>query len=204
SGSKYNTKNKGKHKNGSETSPKVGSPVSNEDFDQKNNDSNNGIDYRPNDIYLSSNNRVSVNVGGNLFETTMNTLASDQGSMLSAMFSGRFHMEKDEKGAFFIDRDPTYFRHILNYLRDGIDYIKYGGLMQQNDAILNELLQEAKFYNIRPLVDYITVLLIAFFPLFSSLNFVCAPFFFFFVLVSDYSLSLSLCIYAYVDRCVWW
>ena len=33
--------------------------------------------------------------------------------------------------------------------------MKHGGLLQQPEAIVNELLQEAKYYNIRPLVDYI-------------------------------------------------
>ena len=43
----------------------------------------------------------------------------------------------------------------MNFLRDGIEYLKHGGLLQQPDATVNELLQEAKYYNIRPLVDYI-------------------------------------------------
>jgi len=111
--------------------------------------------FNPQHVLLSSNNRVSINVGGNRFQTTLNTLSSDQSSMLSAMFSGRFKLEQDENGSIFIDRDPTHFRHILNFLRDGIEYLKHGGLLQQPEAIVNELLQEAKYYNIRPLVDYI-------------------------------------------------
>ena len=42
-------------------------------------------------------------------------------------------------------------------MRDGVDYLKKGGLLQQPEGIVNELLQEARFYNIRPLVDYIAV-----------------------------------------------
>jgi len=111
--------------------------------------------FNPDHVLLGSNNRVSINVGGNRFQTTLNTLAADQSSMLSAMFSGRFKLEQDDNGSIFIDRDPTHFRHILNFLRDGIEYLKHGGLLQQPEAIVNELLQEAKYYNIRPLVDYI-------------------------------------------------
>jgi len=111
--------------------------------------------FDPSHVFLSKSNRVAINVGGLQFVTTSNTISADQSSMLSAMFSGRFKIERDETGAVFIDRDPTHFRHILNFLRDGIEYLKHGGLLQQPDAIVNELLQEAKFYNIRPLVDYI-------------------------------------------------
>jgi len=39
--------------------------------------------------------------------------------MLSAMFSGRHELRQLSDGAYFIDRDPKYFRYILNYLRYG-------------------------------------------------------------------------------------
>lgn len=39
--------------------------------------------------------------------------------MLAAMFSGRHDLDTDSEGRYFIDRDGTYFKHILNYLREG-------------------------------------------------------------------------------------
>mmetsp|Transcript_6452 Transcript_6452/g.7005 ORF Transcript_6452/g.7005 Transcript_6452/m.7005 type:complete len:206 (+) Transcript_6452:98-715(+) len=62
---------------------------------------------------------VKLNVGGQLFTTTSTTLKAVSNSMLSAMFSGRFKLEKDTStNSVFIDRDPTYFHHILNWLRN--------------------------------------------------------------------------------------
>eukprot|EP00455_Lapot_gusevi_P027589 TRINITY_DN2926_c0_g1_i3.p1 TRINITY_DN2926_c0_g1~~TRINITY_DN2926_c0_g1_i3.p1 ORF type:complete len:160 (+),score=41.79 TRINITY_DN2926_c0_g1_i3:36-515(+) len=71
----------------------------------------------------------------------------DRESMLAAMLSGRFPMEPDENGAFFIDRDPTHFRHILNFLRDGS--------INFNEDNQLDILREAKFYQIRGLISLI-------------------------------------------------
>merc|ERR1712176_1412410 len=129
--------------------------IRNHKYSKHNNKKNGGPIFNPEHVFLSKNNRIIINVGGSMYETTLNTLSTDQNSMLSAMFSGRFKIERDENGSIFIDRDPTHFRHVLNFLRDGIDYLKHGGLLQQSDVVLMELLQEAKYYSIRPLVDYI-------------------------------------------------
>jgi BTB/POZ domain len=61
--------------------------------------------------------KIKLDVGGHIFTTTLTTLTRIQDSMLGAMFSGRHNLTKDEAGAYFIDRDGTHFRHILNFLR---------------------------------------------------------------------------------------
>ena len=66
---------------------------------------------------------VRLSVGGVLFETSITTLTKDSNSMLAAMFSGRHFTSMDGEGRYFIDRDGTHFRHILNYLRDGETYL---------------------------------------------------------------------------------
>jgi hypothetical protein len=62
---------------------------------------------------------IDLNVGGQLFSTSLTTLRSEPDSMLAAMFSGRFEAPKDKNGRIFLDRDPTYFQSILNWLRNG-------------------------------------------------------------------------------------
>ena len=90
---------------------------------------------------------VNLNVGGHHFTTSVQTLTKDSNSMLAAMFSGRFELEPYEDGAFFIDRDGTHFRYVLNYLRTG-------KLTLPEDAtFLKELQEEAEFYQIQGMLD---------------------------------------------------
>ena len=64
-----------------------------------------------NEVYFGSMAMVKLNVGGKIYKTTLATLRKDQNSMLSAMFSGRHELKKDEEdGAYFIDRDGKLFR----------------------------------------------------------------------------------------------
>ncbi|XP_068712945.1 BTB/POZ domain-containing protein KCTD14-like [Montipora foliosa] len=90
---------------------------------------------------------VELNVGGQHFTTSLLTLTKDTGSMLHAMFSGKFDTKPAEDGSYFIDRDGTHFRYILNYLRTGRLHLPADELVQM------ELLEEAQFYQIRGIVD---------------------------------------------------
>ena len=92
---------------------------------------------------------VKLNVGGKPFVTTVQTLAKDPNSMLAAMISGCLFVDFQpyEDGSFFIDRDGTYFRFILNYLRDGKLILPEGA------TFLTELKAEATFYRIQGILD---------------------------------------------------
>ena len=96
-------------------------------------------------VHFSS--TVKLNVGGHTFTTSVQTLTKDPNSMLAAMFSGRFEMKASEDGAFFIDRDGTHFRFILNYLRTGKLILPDGA------TFLKELAEEAEFYQIQGIID---------------------------------------------------
>lgn len=84
--------------------------------DREHNNSSSGVV----DDGMSASDIIRLNIGGTKFSTTLPTLRKFPGSMLGAMFSGRFAFPVvDSEGFFFIDRDGTNFRFILNFLRDG-------------------------------------------------------------------------------------
>jgi hypothetical protein len=92
---------------------------------------------------------VILDVGGETFKTTRASLARVKGSFFEAMVSGR-HQNASATGAaseFFIDRDPTHFRHILNFLRTGAVVT-----LPESDAAKEELAIEADFYGVVDLV----------------------------------------------------
>ncbi|KAL6988666.1 hypothetical protein U1Q18_014422 [Sarracenia purpurea var. burkii] len=97
---------------------------------------------------------VRLNIGGKKFCTTIDTLTQrEPDSMLAAMFSGRHTLCHDsEKGYVFVDRDGKHFRHILNWLRDGV-------VPTLKDNEYPELLREAEYYQLLGLIDGISVVL---------------------------------------------
>ena len=80
-----------------------------------------------------------LNVGGVTFETTAQTL-----SRHSSFFSEIALLEQD--AVVFIDRDPTHFRHVLNYLRGGFTH-------PASRLEIQELLAEAKSFSLDGLVN---------------------------------------------------
>ena len=93
---------------------------------------------------------MSLNVGGVRYTTSLPTLTKYPDSFFGRMFTcdgdGLIPSEKDENGAYFIDRDGQLFRHILNFLRNGElslprSFDEHKGLRL-----------EADFYQIQPLI----------------------------------------------------
>ena len=79
---------------------------------------------------------VKLNIGGTVFMTTKTTLCRHPNSFLARMLQNDPELPslkvsqkltlrcvmcslKDESGAYLIDRDPGYFKAVLNYLRHG-------------------------------------------------------------------------------------
>ena len=63
--------------------------------------------------------QVVLNVGGQRFTTTRSTLTSIKGSFFEKMFREGSNTTISSDGSYFIDRDPSSFGHILDYLRNG-------------------------------------------------------------------------------------
>ncbi|CAI5773498.1 BTB/POZ domain-containing protein KCTD14 [Podarcis raffonei] len=86
---------------------------------------------------------IELNVGGEIFTTTLSTLKKHPGSKLAEMFaSGQTKPRTDPEGRYFIDRPGTYFKYILEYLRSN----------QVPTNCVQEVYKEALFYDIEPLV----------------------------------------------------
>ncbi|KAM9359405.1 SH3KBP1-binding protein 1 [Symphorus nematophorus] len=87
---------------------------------------------------------IHLNVGGKRFSTSRQTLTWVPDSFFSSLLSGRISTLKDETGAIFIDRDPSLFATILNFLRTKE--------LHPRSINVHMLMHEAEFYGITPLV----------------------------------------------------
>ncbi|KAF2077706.1 hypothetical protein CYY_001023 [Polysphondylium violaceum] len=86
---------------------------------------------------------IILDVGGKKFKNTKSTLRKIPGSYFDVMLSGEIDIKPmiDKPNTYFIDRDPTYFSYILNYLReDGKVFI--------NDYLRLEIRKEMLFYRL--------------------------------------------------------
>ena len=76
---------------------------------------------------------VYLNVGGVVFTTRRSTLLDSQ-----SFFSGAVRANP-ECTELFVDRDPTFFRHVLNWMR-GVRFLP------EEECVLRELLFEADYF----------------------------------------------------------
>ncbi|CAL2033953.1 unnamed protein product [Caenorhabditis brenneri] len=89
---------------------------------------------------------VKLNIGGTIFQTSKSTLTRSDG-FFRTVIETDVPVTKDESGAFFIDRDPTHFRLILNFMRDG--HVELPVCKQE----IKEISKEAQYYLLRGLVE---------------------------------------------------
>jgi len=105
-----------------------------------------------NESELRSLTKIKLDVGGKRFSTSLTTLrCADEGSVLAAMFSGRFSLKKDADGYFFIDRNGTVFEYILSFLRDGAQKAP----ILESLHVAKLVLREARYFGLTSLSSVI-------------------------------------------------
>ncbi|CAH8539228.1 unnamed protein product [Dicrocoelium dendriticum] len=91
---------------------------------------------------------VHVDVGGVLYTSSLQTLTKYPDSRLGRMFSGVTPIILDTmKQHYFIDRDGTLFRHVLNFLRTG--QVNIGAQFDEFD----QLVQEVRHYELGEMLE---------------------------------------------------
>lgn len=98
------------------------------------------------DQQIKNSKKIKLNVGGQKFVTTLTSLTLWKDSMLASMFSGRYTLEKDEDGCYFIDRSGKLFSYILDYLRSGYLSAEVTG------GLLEDIEKEATYFQLSNLV----------------------------------------------------
>ncbi|KAH9307864.1 hypothetical protein KI387_035775, partial [Taxus chinensis] len=106
------------------------------------------ISYEESEPQDSATGWVVLRVGGQLFETSKQTLCVEDSMLAAWVLRHRNNNSSNEKGdnsfVMKIDRDGHRFRHVLNYLRNGTVWL-------EDVASLRELLEEAAFFGLNGL-----------------------------------------------------
>ena len=97
--------------------------------------------------------QITLQVGERRFVTTSATLVQES-QFFSTLLSGRWS-EKQPDGSYFIDADGQLFVHILAYLRRGVLPVFYDNAKGHDHALYAALLEEAKYFQITRLEDWI-------------------------------------------------
>lgn len=104
----------------------------------------------PNDITLDT--WIKLNVGGKVIWSSRATLTKEPDSMLTLLLNDhKWKSLQDETGAILIDRSPTYFEPILDFLR-------HGKIILNPNTNPEGVLEEAEFFGINSAIEPLTAL----------------------------------------------
>ncbi|CAM9781309.1 unnamed protein product [Pylaiella littoralis] len=93
--------------------------------------------------FVNGDEQITLNVGGQKFQTTAGVLCRDRFSLLASICKTDPPFSKDEDGAFFFERDWWIFRYVLQFLRTRD--------LPRDHALLQEMYGEAAFYRLNSL-----------------------------------------------------
>jgi hypothetical protein len=91
---------------------------------------------------LDEDRKIILDIGGTVYHTTDSTLLS----VKDQYFHGMSNYD-DLKGYIFVDRDGTYFNHILNYMRYGPDWSP-NLLEGYPKGTIRQIVKECDFYGL--------------------------------------------------------
>ncbi len=86
-----------------------------------------------------------LNIGGVEFKTSKSTL-ENKDHFFAAFVRNQQYEQSDCISLPFVDRDPTHFRYILNYMRGS-------NILPTDPTTLKELRVEADYYSMNDLVN---------------------------------------------------
>ncbi|KAK6591828.1 hypothetical protein H4I96_12105 [Botrytis cinerea] len=96
---------------------------------------------------------ITLQVGERRFVTTLDTLTHES-AFFAALLPGRWDNQEID-GSYFIDADPELFDHILCYLRRSVLPIFWDIVNGHNHTMYLALLEEAKYFQIPRLEDWL-------------------------------------------------
>ena len=97
--------------------------------------------------------KVTLDVGGDKYTTSVETLTREKETFFTALFSKQWQLERDpDDKSIFIDRDGKLFNHVLAYLRTGRVPIE----TMNNEPLRQLLIIEAEYFRLHNLIHQLT------------------------------------------------
>lgn len=102
--------------------------------------------------FTRKNDKIELQVGERNFVTSKASL--NQSGFFSALLA-RWEHNASSDGSYFIDADGNLFEHVLHYLRRGVFPLFYSKEKGHDYAMYSAILQEAKYFQIVRLAQWI-------------------------------------------------
>ncbi|CAF4037538.1 unnamed protein product [Rotaria sp. Silwood1] len=98
---------------------------------------------------------VTLNVRGEKYTTTVDTLTREKNTFFTALFSQQCQIKGDPNdGSIFIDRNGKIFYYILEYFRTNM----VPNNVMKDETLLNSLFIEAEYFRLHSLMDRLGVI----------------------------------------------
>merc|ERR1719193_2133348 len=91
---------------------------------------------------------IILNVGGEHFSTSLATLRAKNGTYLEKMFRKEANTTCSADGSYFIDREPSTFEYVLEYLRTDDMLVKSG-----DESVRMQVLGDAEYFQLPEVVQ---------------------------------------------------